>query len=175
MRKLVGITVSTLVVALFACGTPDPNAREKGKFPDEAQFIPNPDAGRNAASVADFLVHRCGSLDCHGQAGRNLKIYGSEGLRLAAGDTPGGNPTTAMEYDADYRSVCGLEPEILTEVVADGGKNPERLSLVQKPRNTQDHKGGQIIKIGDVQDKCMLSWLSGATDTDSCAQALMLP
>jgi hypothetical protein len=151
-----------------ACSSPDPNERTVGKFPDEATWKP----------VANMLLHRCGSLDCHGQPGRNLKLYGTGGLRLTGGDVPS-KPTplyaSPAEYTADYASVCGLEPETLTAVFHDGGKNPERLTMVQKARNVQVHKGGTIIVPGDVQDKCLLSWLTGTIDTDSCTASLALP
>ena len=57
-----------------------------------------------------FLVHRCGSLDCHGEVGRNLRIYGKDGLRLDPHGLTNGSPTSADEYEADYRSVVALEP-----------------------------------------------------------------
>ena len=166
---LVAVAAAGLAIVDGGCSSPDSTERFHGKFPDETTWKP----------VADMLIHRCGSLDCHGQPGRNLKLYGYIGLRLAPGDspqpaTPLGWATTA-EYDADYASVCGLEPENLTAVFEDGGKDPERLTLVQKPRNTQVHKGGKIIAIGDVQDKCLLSWLAGSVDTASCTAALTLP
>jgi hypothetical protein len=173
--KLLNVVVSSSLAAAIAvitsCASPDPNAREHASLPDETQFQP----------VADMMLHRCGSLDCHGTPARNLRFFGAESQRLNGGDTPPKNAngdvatTTPAEYDADYRSVCGLEPEAMSAVVKDGGANPERLSLVQKPRATQDHKGGKIIQIGDVQDKCLLSWLSGSTDMASCTAALDLP
>jgi hypothetical protein len=164
------LAAAALAVIASSCASPDPNAREHATLPDEGQFQP----------VADMLIHRCGSLDCHGTLARNLKIYGVAGLRSAAGDVPSpmapdGGDSSADEYHADYRSVCGLEPEVMSAVVKDGGKNPERLTLVQKPRATQDHKGGKIIQIGDDQDKCLLSWLSGTTDVASCKASLQLP
>ena len=45
------------------------------KPPDQASFAP----------VAGLLVHRCGTLDCHGAAARNLKI----GLIRAETNPPG--------------------------------------------------------------------------------------
>ena len=36
-------------------------------------------------AVAQLLDVRCGSLDCHGTVARNLRLYGSAGLRLVAG------------------------------------------------------------------------------------------
>ena len=171
IRALPALVMGLLVCAMLGnngCSSPEANARTVGKFPDPATWKP----------LADMMIVRCGSLDCHGQPGRNLKLYGASGLRLAATDNPvkaGPLYATTDEYNADYASVCGLEPEMLTVVFADGGKDPERLTLVQKARNTQEHKGGTIIVRGDVQDRCMLSWLTGTLDTQSCKDALKLP
>jgi hypothetical protein len=154
------------LTTMLSCSMPDADDRFQGTFPDQTQFQP----------VADMMIHRCGSLDCHGQPGRNLRIAGTEGMRLAPGDTPSPpGPSTTDEYAADYRAVCGLEPEVMTAVVNDKGANPERLTMVQKARATQEHKGGAVIIAGDVQDKCMLSWLAGTADTTSCSNALNLP
>lgn len=125
--------------------------------------------------VGAMFVQRCGSLDCHGQVGRNLRIYGRDGLRLSSKDIPGGGPTTTAEYDDDYRSAVALEPEIMSQVVEDGGQDPERLTLVRKPRGEESHKGGTLIIVGDPQDICLTSWLSGTTDLASCATALKFP
>ena len=46
-------------------GTPRRRSRTRRTFPP----------------VAELLVVRCGSLDCHGTAARNLRLYGSAGLR----------------------------------------------------------------------------------------------
>jgi hypothetical protein len=171
LASLAAGVAALLALAGSGCSAPDPNARFQGKFPDQATFKP----------VADMLIHRCASLDCHGQPGRNLKLYGVIGLRLQAGDTPSlPGPlgwASADEYAADYRSVVGLEPEVMTQVIDDGGKNPERLSLVAKPRNLQVHKGGTLMVPGDIQDKCLLSWLTpgGTVDTASCQASLKLP
>jgi hypothetical protein len=118
--------------------------------------------------LGDYLDHRCGSLDCHGQPGRNLRIWGCEGMRLDAGmipvcnkTVPGGGRTTLYEHQATYRSLVGLEPQVMTEVysgcsgqVGDGGAalyppgsscHPELLTFVQKARGAEAHKGGQLI------------------------------
>jgi hypothetical protein len=122
--------------------------------------------------VGDALVSGCGTLDCHGQPGRNLRLYGNHGLRLRAEDNPGGSPTTDAEYDATYWSTIGLEPEILAEVVLAKGAKPERLQLFRKARGTDKHKGGLLMKEGDPMDRCLLTWLSGKMDETVCTAAI---
>jgi hypothetical protein len=119
------LTVGAALVAL-ACSAPDPNAQTVVVGPSRSQFD----------MVQPFMGSSCGSLDCHGVRYRNLKVYGVNGLRFLPGDVPGGNPTTPAEVDATYASVVFLEPEIMNEVVADNGQNPERLTLVRKARGT---------------------------------------
>jgi hypothetical protein len=162
--------------AFFVCASvsvgcvmlnPDGNARtdlSMINLPSGADFKP----------VGLFLGHRCGTLDCHGQVGRNLRIYGREGLRLSPMDQPGGLPTTPEELDADYRSAVALEPEIMLVVVA-GAAPPDALTLIRKPRGEEHHKGGTVITVGDDQDNCMTSWLAGNVDTTACANALKYP
>ena len=155
-----------LALSSLACAAaPDGNARVPVVAPSAASFT----------TVATFLEHRCGTLDCHGQVGRNLRLYGYDGLRLAAADVPGGAPTTADEIAVDYLSVIGLEPEILAAVVEEGGAQPERLTLVRKGRGSEHHKGGALIMVGDAQDRCLTSWLAGAVDDAACTAALTTP
>lgn len=131
--------------------------------------------------VADYLDHRCGTIDCHGNPARNLRIYGCNGMRL--GDAAiascvrrnGGSITTPDEHMATFRSLVGLEPAVMSEVVADHGQHPELLTFIRKMRGTETHKGGQIDQPGDDQDVCVTSWLAGQTDTMACANAQGLP
>jgi hypothetical protein len=102
-------------------------------------------------------------------------MWGQDGMRLELGDIPGGSQTTATEIDSMYSAIIQLEPEIMSEVVADHGQNPERLTLIRKARGTEKHAGGAILIPGDVRDRCLLSWLEGATDGPACSQALLLP
>jgi hypothetical protein len=166
----VGVRGPLLLAALLAAGlacapAPDPNARVPLVAPTLGSFEP----------VSDLLDHRCGSLDCHGTVGRNLRILGHEGLRLDPADLPGGSPTTTAELAANYDSVVSLEPEIMSAVVADGGAHPERLTLVRKARGTESHKGGALIVVGDAQDRCLTSWLAGALAQGACVTALGTP
>jgi len=160
-----GWVIGLTALAAACAAAPDREQRVAIVGPDRAAFPP----------VAAFLEHGCGTLDCHGQIGRNLRLYGFDGLRLDAADVPGGQPTTIDEIDADYRSVVGLEPELMAAVVADGGARPERLTLVRKGRGSEHHKGGALIKVGDAQDRCLLGWLANAVDLTACADALQTP
>lgn len=146
-----------------ACSVPAADGRVASMVPDRDSFAP----------VAQLLVRHCGTLDCHGSAYRNLRIYGNEGLRLASGDRslmPA--CTTADEVEQDYQSAVGLEPEALSAVVKDGGDRPERLSLVRKALGLEHHKGGTVFHAGDDGDTCLSSWLASQTDRAACLRAL---
>jgi hypothetical protein len=135
--------------------------------PDRATFEP----------VDDVLQASCGTLDCHGQLGRALRLYGGRGLRLSPKDNPADDPTTPAEYDRSYGFVIGLEPEVMSDVVMDGGRVPERLTLVRKARELEHHKGGKLFVIGDDRDRCLTSWLAGQLDLAACkaGKELMRP
>jgi hypothetical protein len=148
---------------LSACRVPATDARFTGSLPDQASF----------PEVTQVLVRHCGTLDCHGSSGRNLRLYGSEGLRLSPDDRPQ-TPTCTSDDEVaqDYASVVGLEPEVLSAVVADGGAHPERLTIVRKARGAEDHKGGAPFQQGDAGDRCLTSWLADNLDMDACLGAL---
>lgn len=162
-RRILAPLLGAVIAAALACSTPAPDGRVSETTPDRGSF----------PAVSDLLDHRCGSLDCHGNAYRNLRIYGHEGLRLATTDRPlARGATTVAEYDESFTSVVYLEPEIMTQVVTSGGASPERLTLVRKARGTEHHKGGALFQPGDAQDVCLTSWLAGHTDSTSCTKAL---
>jgi hypothetical protein len=156
-------------LSFFACAS----------VPDETRFttILAPDPTQFQAGVSFFLERRCGTLDCHGQPGRPLRIYGARGLRLQndAGRTPISGDTSIEEMAANYRSVIGLEPEEMSRVVASEGENPERLLLIRKPLNValggERHKGGSVISPSDPGYQCLTTWLSNRADIDKCKRA----
>ncbi len=152
---------------IAACSTPATDGRFVETVPDRATFEP----------VAKMLVDRCGTLDCHGTTFRNLRLYGSEGLRFEKDASPNllpGYATTQAEIEQDYQSVVGLEPEIMSQVVSQRGAAPERLTLIRKGRGQEDHKGGSLMAVGDDRDTCLVSWLAGKTDTAACVRAAPL-
>jgi hypothetical protein len=122
-------------------------------------------------AVSAALSTHCGSLDCHGNVGRNLRVYGQYGLRLDPKARPGGIATTPLEYETTYDSLVALEPEILAAVFADGGRQPERLTMIRKERGTEHHKGNAIFRENDDGDHCLVSWVSGKIDAAACGRA----
>lgn len=163
MSRLLALAIAACVVsAAVACETPRQGEIDPAG-PDEATFAP----------VADMLITRCGSIDCHGSTYRNLRLYGYTGLRLSPNDRPDmPETTTAAEISADYDAVVSLEPAILREVVAAKGAGADRLTLVRKARGTEHHKGDAPIAIGDDADLCLLGWLGGAVDVAACQRAV---
>ena len=157
----------------IACSGPAFDSRIGVSEPDRTQFD----------AVGKLLDHRCGSLDCHGTPYRNLQIWGCEGMRLDPNDSglvpkcrsSGGVDTTETEFDATFRSLVGLEPQVMTTVVQGKGAHPELLTFVRKARGDEAHKGGQLWKAGDPQDNCVTSWLAGQTDTNACTTGIADP
>jgi hypothetical protein len=120
--------------------------------------------------VSSLLEQRCGTLDCHGQEPRPLKIYGRVGLRAPDSnvDDPDGGyyaggelATTDYEIEQNFRSVCGLEPEKTAEVLA-REREPDELTLIRKPKLFEKHKGGRVWDNGKPGDRCLKLWTQGA-------------
>ncbi len=134
-------------------------------------IVYSPDYAVYKELVDPFLNRRCGTLDCHGQAGRALRNYGTRGLRVFTPDSglqPGFGATTEEEHQLNYQSLVGVEPEMFARVVAEGGANPERLLILEKAlakgcdngRNPYlCHKGGKVLAQGDSGYRCLVAWL----------------
>lgn len=165
LLSTLGLVAGPIVILIGGCGLP---ANEG------ATWLQRPDRG-TFPLVADALQPSCGTLDCHGQPGRNLRLYGGRGLRLEPHGNPADEATTEAEYQASYLSLTALEPEALDAVYVSGGLDPERLSLVRKARGTELHKGGVQMLPGDPLDRCLISWLSGRVRADSCTRVASTP
>jgi hypothetical protein len=162
-RTLVARVWLVSLAPLAGCSIPPSNAQFTPDLPDQASFPP----------VAQLLVVRCGSLDCHGTPARNMRLYGSAGLRWSAADRPlVPLCDTTDEVAQDFESVVDLEPEAMSAVVAAGGANPQQLTMVRKARGTESHKGGQIWTQGDDSDTCLTSWLASNVNESACFNAM---
>jgi hypothetical protein len=172
---LLALAAGTLVCLGSACTYVNANAITEVTGPDYGQFAEVSTTASGAAQdgVSVVLERRCGTLDCHGQVGRPLRIYGQYGLRFVddAGNVPGVQPTTATEHEANYQAVIGLQPELMTEVVQ-GNAPPEDLMLLRKPLQLERHKGGQVFETGDDGYNCFVTWLGGQADYTSCTAAV---
>ena len=159
----------------FACDVPDRGQVERPMTSraTQADFL--------ADGVGLVFEKRCGSLDCHGSSARNMRIYSSDGLRLAneAGIATGTSDTTADERLANYQSILGVEPRATTSVL--NGGDPYTMLVVKKPLLIESHKGGQVIRRGDDAETCIVSWLTAEaeagtpTNATACASAADFP
>lgn len=153
--------IPALALLLVACSGPPPGE----------SYVVAP-TFKNFNKVNDALGASCGTLDCHGQQGRNMRVWSKYGMRLQVSTQnppiPGSGQTTAAEVLATYRSVVGLEPEIMSQVVEDGGRDPQRLTMIRKARGTESHKGHKVMSVGDPLDVCITSWLAGNVNVADC-------
>jgi hypothetical protein len=169
MNRIFFAAPFAISLAVFACQADITDADGGTRMttilaPDQTSF----------ATVTPVFEKRCGTLDCHGQPGRPLRIYSGNGLRLPndAGNIPGSSPTTPDEITANYRAVIGLQPEQMTRVIADEDP-PTSLLILSKPLNLESHKGGPVFApSGDPGANCFITWIQGAVDAPSCASAV---
>lgn len=174
MRRLLtgGITIGALVAAFGTVTTTTSCAPTPSN--DRVTDVLLPDFPTYSDNVDAYLQRRCGTLDCHGQAGRAYRLYGFSGFRLIddadGGLVTGQQPTTAAEVLANYQAAVGLEPEQMSRVIAQQGEDPERLLLLRKPLRLSNgnggnerHKGGPAMSEDDDGYRCVVAWLQVRT------------
>jgi hypothetical protein len=175
----------SLSVAVFAAGvgiacsaTPGSSQTVTAVLPSYEEFV---GADRFGPGVHVFLENQCGGLDCHGQVGRPLRIYSTNGLRLPndASLMPGSGLVSSDELFANFSAAINIEPAEMTRVV-EGLDAPTQLLLVKKPLGLERHKGGTRMVMGDDMYTCLTSWLldsstpGGAFDSAACGRAALL-
>jgi hypothetical protein len=160
-----------------ACASAPDNTRVTDIYTTDnayEQFVGNNGGPKPLLSVDQFIELKCGALDCHGQVGRPLRIFSSDGLRLVddAGATSGDHtPTSTSEQFANYTAAISVQPELTSAVFA-GFADPDSLLLLRKPLQAERHKGGQVIVNGDPGYRCIRGWLLGVADFDACNEAI---
>jgi hypothetical protein len=154
--------VTVVAIAIAGCEGTESTRIDPAVVPSGPEFRP----------VAQVLVDRCGSSDCHGSKYRNMRLFGLGSVRIDVTHRPDAPETTDEESDRNYDAVVALEPDLLRQVVAEGGARPERLTFIRKARGAEAHKGGQRIVPGDAADGCVRSWLAGAVDAEGCRAAV---
>ncbi len=159
-RMLVLVAVGASLATGVSCsGSPDKERVTDVLAPDFKTYHDNVDL---------YLQRRCGTLDCHGQAGRAYRMYGQSGFRLYnqdAGLVSGQQPTTEQEIQANFQAIVALEPEELNRVVASQGDEDalKRWIWIRKPLRLERHKGGPAMAEDDSGYKCVLAWMRVAT------------
>jgi hypothetical protein len=164
-----------LALVFVSCNVPSESG-DFGDIPDEKSFVDS--------DTSLFMERRCGSLDCHGQVGRPLRLYSEWGLRLEPTKTGArnGSPTTNAERRENYYSVAGLEPENLSDCYTAGEdcQDPAKtktFQLLKKPLGMENggirHKGGPVLRATptDTGWACLFGWASGAPDKTACDDA----
>lgn len=125
-----------------------------------------PDAAYYEANVQVVVGYSCGSLDCHGDEGRPLRIYARDGLRMSAELRD--QPVTAMEAEENTLAFAGVDPT---------AADPDHHVAVLKP--LAESEGGLPHVGEDVWDSrmddayvCVRDWLaSDLVSADVCARA----
>jgi hypothetical protein len=182
-------SIAFAALTIAACvGLPDTSAKTVTTGPSLAFYT---------ANVDEYLGRRCGTLDCHGQVGRPLRLYNQLGLRMDADDSGvvsgmlgtdghGANTsgTTAAEQLANYEAVIALQPEVMNNVV-NNHADPQSLLLLLKPLLKIPHQGGlQMTNEMDPGYECVESWLTTDPDapldapsfnTGACTAAAAIP
>ena len=171
LRSVLVAAVAAIAAAVSASCSLGTESGEFGELPDKASFIDN--------KVSLFMEVRCGGLDCHGQAGRPLRIYGQTGLRLRAREDGmrDNSPTTDEERTENYRSVIGLEHEAMAECFESKGEKIATFQLLKKPLDIENdgirHKGGPVLRPSqsDPGWQCLYGWVSDNVDPAQCEAA----
>lgn len=142
--------------------------------PDTERFtaVIQPDYDAYRLHVDKYINRRCGTLDCHGQAGRAYRVYGREGFRVRLPDgggnlTSGGQSSTPEETLANFQAIVGLEPEEMSRTMAlvnnpdlQEAEGLKRLIFIRKPLRLERHKGGPSMAEDDPGYRCVRAWLA---------------
>ncbi len=149
---------STLLCVLLAVGcTPAPIAEERVGGLDVTAYV---------EEVHPVVRFSCASLDCHGVAGRPLRLYAEEGLRMR-GDLRG-TPLSGEEARWNVAAFAGVDP---------GAASPEAsLSLAKPVAGEITHAGGDVWPSrSDPGYRCVRAWLAGesarAENVAACTEA----
>jgi hypothetical protein len=121
--------------------------------------LPVRDQARFEAEIQPIVGSGCGSLDCHGDSGRPLRLYARYGRRADAALRD--SELTAAELADNVAAFAGLPDDRLLgkPLAVDGGG--------------MHHEGGDLWPDRDAPEyRCLEAWLTGGADPASCAAAL---
>jgi hypothetical protein len=161
LGSVLAMVVGLCLVSASGCASvPDADSRLT-MIDGPTGTILQPDYVFYRDNLDQYLNRRCGTLDCHGQAGRAYRSYGTRGLRLFDPDArlvPGGQNTTEKERKLNYQSIVALEPEELRRVVAEPSRSPNTWIFLRKPLRLERHKGAEAMRESDDGYLCIAGW-----------------
>jgi len=141
--------VAIMFVVLGACSVPA----------GEPEAIVERDVAAFATDVQPLLKAGCASLDCHGTAGRPLRLYAEYGLRERVELRT--QPVSADELTANVAAFAGISVDV----------------ILGKPLHTSaggmKHVGGDLWSSKDSPEYvCVAAWLNGTSAPSACAAAV---
>ena len=121
--------------------------------------------GRDEATyglwVEPYVSLRCGSLDCHGDKGRPLRLYGAGGLRSRP--ELRGEFTAPEEVRASVLAFTGVSPDIGT--ADDNARHLAMQKGLAVDAGGLAHVGGDIwASVDEPGYRCLHGWLEGRAD-----------
>ena len=125
-----------------------------------------------AAEVHSYVEIGCATLDCHGDPGRPLRLYGEIGLRARADLRD--QPMSRSELEDNAYSFRGVDDAPLDE-------NLVLLKPLAEAAGGLAHVGADVwASESDPGYRCVRAWLAGVvgTESEACAEArasVMLP
>lgn len=135
------------------------------------QVVLELDTAGYIAEVDGYVAIGCATLDCHGNAGRPLRLYSETGLRASS--------------DRDLAlSMAELEANVLSFAGVDESPPLQHLVVLKPLAESAGglaHVGGDVwADVNDPGYVCVLAWLEGRVgdEQDACAEAragVMLP
>ncbi|KAB2905552.1 MAG: hypothetical protein F9K40_06675 [Kofleriaceae bacterium] len=154
-RRLAGSAALLAAAALAGGGCTDTTI--------DGEPVPALDLAFYAASVQRYVGYGCGSLDCHGEAGRMLRIYAEDGLRQSA--ELRGEVIEASEIAANVASFAAIE--------LDASSAADSLTL-RKPlavtAGGMAHEGGDVwLAVEEDGYRCLRGWLAGELTVEVAA------
>lgn len=142
--------LAVLVGAAAGCAFEDQKQLQVAARGEQSNF---------ATYVQPVLAASCASLDCHGMAGRPLRLYAKHGLRMDAALR--GQEASADELAANMAAIAALDPD---------ATSLEDNLLLLKPLAVKaggmHHVGGGLwVNQADPAYRCLHAWLrAGASD-----------
>lgn len=127
--------------------------------------LPEGDVSLFTGDLQRYVGVRCGSLDCHGDMGRAMRVYAVDGLRI----TPDlrGLPISDGEIAVNVEVFESFAYE-----TTEATKNQILLKALSTDAGGQAHEGNTIwLDTQDLGYRCLLGYFLREPEADACEQA----